>query len=51
MVRYNLTDLQEVYDESTKALEQEGQHLADNANAMLKIIAQRRTHSPALASG
>ena len=43
--------VQEVYAESTKALEMEGQKLADNANAMLKVIVRQAALSPACAQG
>ncbi|KAL0017887.1 hypothetical protein WJX77_010733 [Trebouxia sp. C0004] len=39
------------YTESNKGLEREGQHLADHCNELLKIVAQRRSHSSSLAQG
>ncbi|KAA6419371.1 MAG: hypothetical protein FRX49_10630 [Trebouxia sp. A1-2] len=41
----------EFYAESNKGLEREGQHLADHCNELLKIVAQRRSHSSSLAQG
>lgn len=41
--------VQEFFSESNKGLQREGQHLADHCNELLKMIAQRRSHSPALA--
>ncbi|DBA99644.1 TPA: hypothetical protein ACH3X3_012208 [Trebouxia sp. C0006] len=41
----------EFYTESNKGLEREGQHLADHCNELLKIVAQRRSHSSSLAQG
>ena len=41
--------LQELYSESTKSLEREGQLLADRANELLKHIARQRSLSPNIA--
>ncbi|KAL3154078.1 hypothetical protein ABBQ32_013617 [Trebouxia sp. C0010 RCD-2024] len=48
-VRADLAQTKDVLSDSTKHLEREGQHLANHANELLKLIARQRSHSPALA--